>query len=73
MLGTDPENIQEPNQLNNFLSDKKGANELSKKLKIGYIQVIANFQVFNFIESVEEEPEKMFPRLTYLRLNESLI
>jgi hypothetical protein len=43
-------------------------------LKAGYIQVIANFQVYNFIENEdEEEPEKMFPRLTYLKLNESLI
>jgi hypothetical protein len=65
--------IQEPNYQSNFLSDKKGANELSKKLKPGYIQVIANFQIYNFIDGVEEEPEKMFPRLTYLKLNESLI
>jgi hypothetical protein len=43
MIAADPESIQEPNLQTNFLSDKKGANELSKKLKQGYIQVIANF------------------------------
>ncbi len=32
-------------------NEKKGANELSKKLKPNYIQVILNFQIFNLMDS----------------------
>jgi hypothetical protein len=53
-------------------NEKKGANELSKKLKQNYIQVILNFSIFNQTASTEE-PEKYFPRVIYLRLDESLI
>ncbi len=54
-------------------NEKKGANELSKKLKQNHIQVILNFQIFNQPGSVEDEPETFFPRMVYLKLDESLI
>ncbi|CDW79869.1 ubiquitin carboxyl-terminal hydrolase family [Stylonychia lemnae] len=75
--------VPEENQDNPTLvdwSDKKGANELSKKLKNGYIQTIINPQICQFDDQdISEEGqmkisfEKIFPRLVYLRLNESLI
>lgn len=56
--------------------DKKGANELSKKLKPGFIQVITNFKTLRFKDNSNGEildSARMFPRLSYLRLNETLI
>ena len=58
---------------NDQWNEKKGANELSKKLKQNYIQVILNFEYYSTPTCEDEEPEKFFPRLVYLRLDQSLI
>lgn len=50
-------------------NEKKGASELSKKLKPAFIQVIVNLSVF----TSNSQTEDYFPRLLYLRLDESLI
>ena len=62
-----------PPHIGDRWNEKKGANELSKKLKQNFIQVIINFQVFTLPGCTDEDPEKYFPRLAYLRLDESLI
>ena len=54
-------------------SEKKGANELSKKLKPNFIQAIMNFEIFKTALCKDEEPEAFFPRMVYLKLDESLI
>lgn len=59
------------NDSNNYWNEKKGANELSKKLKPGFIQVILNMEHLSL--GKDEKGERMFPRLSYLQLNESLI
>jgi len=67
-----PENLQFNNG-NNQWNEKKGANELSKKLKPGYIQVILNFSYYQQASCDDEDVESFFPRMVYLRLDESLI
>ena len=62
---------------NNLSSDqwneKKGANELSKKLRPNFLQVIINLEEFKNPDLNSEDSERMFPRLVYLRQDESLI
>jgi hypothetical protein len=53
-------------------NEKKGANELNKKLKPGFIQVVLNIATTTLTAS-EKKVTRMFPRLAYLRLDESLI
>lgn len=52
--------------------EKKGASELSKKLNPSYIQVILNLSVFT-PSNQSEPPEEIFPRLIYLRLDDTLV
>ena len=54
-------------------NEKKGASELSKKLKPSFIQVILNLSIFNPNLPKDEPQEEIFPRLIYLKLDESLV
>lgn len=59
-------------QANKHWNEKKGANELNKKLKEGFTQVILNLRkIVSFKE--DQQAGRLFPRLSYLRLNESLL